>query len=178
MAADKKEKPEATPEEVVAPETEKKKPNILLIVIGALVFLLVVSIGGFIGYTQLPSVVSEIAGTPQSAAPQEQIVRYVEVKDIMQLEQFLVNLADIDNISLLRATFQLGVTEQANEDPVEMAAIRDAIISLLTSKTSYQIMTNEGKENLREEIRTLINTRPFAKNRVVEVYITDFIVQL
>ena len=69
-ATEKKEKPEATPEEVVAPETEKKKPNILLIVIGALVFLLVVSIGGFIGYTQLPSVVSGIAGTAPVEAPQ------------------------------------------------------------------------------------------------------------
>jgi len=156
---------------------EKKRPNILLIIVGLLVFLLVVAVGGFVGYTQLPGVVSGITGGGQVV---EQRVRRLEVKDVIVLEPFLVNLADMDDIRFLRATFQLGMAEilkaELDKNSKEMAAIRDSIISLLTAKASDEIMTTEGKENLREEIRVLVNER-YTQNRVAEVFIVDFVIQ-
>jgi flagellar protein FliL len=103
----------------------------------------------------------------------------IEIKATLPLESFLVNLAD-ENICFLKATFQLGLEkkwEDENKNSVEMASIRDAIISLLTSKTSSQIMTSQGKTKLREEIRLRVNAIS-PKINVVEVYIVDFIVQL
>jgi flagellar FliL protein len=156
---------------------EKKRPNILLIIVGLLVFLLVVAVGGFIGYTRLPGVVAGITG---NGAVVEQRVRRLEVKDMIVLEPFVVNLADIDDVLFLRATFQLGMAEKMKEEldknSMGMATIRDSIISLLCAKTSNQIMTAEGKEALREEIRVLINER-YPQNRVAEVFIGEFLVQ-
>jgi len=159
---------------------EKKKPNILLIAVGLLVFLLVVAVGGFVGYTRLPGIVAGVSGGGGEAQVVEQRVRRLEVKSILPLEQFLVNLADADSISFLRATFQLGMTEVMNpppgKDSLDMAIIRDVIGDILSSKTSEQVMSPDGKESLREEIRVIINDR-LPKNRVAEVFIVDFVVQ-
>jgi len=158
---------------------EKKRPNILLIIVGLLVFLLVVAVGGFVGYTQLPGIVAGVTGTGDAPAA-EQRVRRLEVKSIIPLEPFLVNLADMDDIRFLRATIQLGMSEVLKEPPgkdsIEMATIRDVIVGVLSAKTSDQVMTSEGKDILREEIRVIINDR-LPKNRVAEVFIVDFAVQ-
>ena len=150
---------------------EKKKPNISLIVIGVLIFLLVFAVGGFIGYTQLPTVVSEFVGDSDVT---EQKVKYAEVKSIMTLDPFTTNLAE--SVAFIRVTFQLGMADIANEDALETALVRDTIGSLLQSKTPDQILEPGGRDGLREEIRMLVNNRS-TKNRVVEVYITDFVVQ-
>jgi flagellar FliL protein len=103
-----------------------------------------------------------------------------EVKSTLPLEPFLVNLADKDEIRFAKATFQLGLGEKSGEearDPVSMAGMRDTIISILSSKTSDQILTIEGKDKLREEIRERLN-RIAPKMKIQEIFIVDFVVQL
>jgi flagellar FliL protein len=103
-----------------------------------------------------------------------------EVKSTLPLEPFLVNLADKDEIRFVKATFHLGLEEKSGEgakDPVSMAAMRDTIISILSSKTSDQILTIEGKDKLREEIRKRLNDIA-PKMRIQEIFIVDFVVQL
>ena len=85
---------------------EKKKPNILMIAVGLLIFLLVVAVGGFVGYTQLPQVVAGMTGAGDGTIVIQTGTAHPESKDIITLEPFLVNLADI---TFLRATFQLGM---------------------------------------------------------------------
>ena len=155
---------------------EKKKPIILLIIVGLLVFLLVIAAaGGYVIHKQLRGV-AEGGGEVV-----EQRVKRLEVKGILSLDPFMVNLADIDDIRFLRATLQLGMAEEMKEvpgkDSIEMATIRDIIGDVLSAKSSDQIMTPGGKDALREEIRVIINDR-LPKNRVAEVFITDFVVQL
>jgi flagellar protein FliL len=103
-----------------------------------------------------------------------------EVKATLALEPFLVNLADKEEVRFVKTTFQLGLAQEPSEEAknsVVIASIRDSIISLLSSKTSEQILTPEGKDKLREEIRSRI--RPIApRMKVLEVYIVDFVVQL
>jgi flagellar basal body-associated protein FliL len=80
----------------------------------------------------------------------------------------------------VKTTFQLGLAEVPKEegkDPVTIAAIRDSIISLLSSKKAEQVLTPEGKETLRQEIRSRVNALS-PKTKVLEVYIVDFVVQL
>jgi flagellar FliL protein len=67
--------------------------------------------------------------------------------------------------------------EKEGESAVSVPAMRDAVITLLSSKTSEQILTTEGKNKLREEIKSRINSLS-PKIKVVEVYIVDFVVQL
>jgi flagellar FliL protein len=102
------------------------------------------------------------------------------VKAVLALDPFLVNLADEQEVRFLKASFQLGLAQDPSEDArnsVVIAAIRDSIISLLSSKTAEQILTSQGKEKLREEIRVRVNSIS-PKLRVLDVYIVDFVIQL
>jgi len=111
-----------------------------------------------------------------ATAPKKEVV-----KGTMALEPFLVNLADTDEVRFVKTTFQLGLAEETKEGEgkgsVATPAIRDSIISLLSSKRAEQILTPEGKETLRKEIRARVNTIS-PKLNVLEVYIVDFVVQL
>jgi flagellar FliL protein len=103
-----------------------------------------------------------------------------EVKATLNLDPFLVNLADKEEVRFVKVTFQLGLEEAPKESSghgVFIAQTRDAIISLLGSKTSEQILTTEGKEKLRAEVRDRVNAF-LHEGKVVEVYIVDFVVQL
>jgi flagellar FliL protein len=103
-----------------------------------------------------------------------------QVKATMTLDPFLVNLADKQEIRFLKTTLQLGLAEEPKEEAkkdVVVAAIRDSIISLLTSKTAEEILSSQGKDKLREEVR--LRVRSAAPDiKVLEVYIVDFVVQL
>jgi len=98
----------------------------------------------------------------------------------LSLEPFLVNLADADEPRFVKTTFQLGLAEELKEEnksSPSVPAMRDSIITLLSSKTAEQILTSQGKDKLREEIRARINAIS-PKMKVLEVYIVDFVVQL
>ncbi len=105
-----------------------------------------------------------------------------ETKVAASLDPFLVNLADPQAVRFLKVTFQLGMTgesEEFSKNPVAIAAARDAIISLLSAKTSEQILTVEGKNKLRQEVRDRINSVLNAsRTKVQNVYIVEFVVQL
>ncbi len=125
-------------------------------------------------------------GSPASASAEPESERVKaqekmsEVKSTMNLESFLVNLADKEDVRFIKAQFQLGLAEEdesLTKNPVILAATRDSIISLLSSKTSDQIMTPQGKEQLRHEIRDRVNAI-LPKGLVREVFIVDFVVQL
>jgi flagellar FliL protein len=141
---------------------------------------------GFGGY----GLVNYYQGTP---APEEGEVEAAEtteagdgsilkVKSTMELESFLVNLADKDSARFVKASFMLGFDQvglgtELSEDPVALAATRDKIISILSTKTAEQILTPEGKESLRTEIRDEVNSI-FNMKSIIEVYIMDMVVQL
>ncbi len=101
------------------------------------------------------------------------------VKTTFALDPFLVNLADRGNVRFLKTSFQLGLAQKPDEKNVEtaVAAMRDSIITLLSSKTSEQVLTPQGKDKLRKQIRSRVNAVS-PEFEVVEVYIVDFVVQL
>jgi len=101
---------------------------------------------------------------------------------VMNLEAFLVNLADMESTRFLKVTFRLGLDnaksgEEYTSDPVILAATRDKIITLLSTKTAEELLTREGKARLRNEIREQVNS-VLPEGKVVEVFIMDFVVQL
>jgi flagellar protein FliL len=147
-----------------------KKSSKLWIPLGILVLLIAVGGAAFLAYPHFMG--ANKKGNPES--------RKAQVKAVLPLESFLVNLADSDSICFVKATFQLGLEEEwkeENKNSVEIASIRDAVISLLTSKTSKELMTSQGKDKLCEEIRLQVSAIS-PKVKVVKVYIVDFVIQL
>jgi flagellar protein FliL len=120
------------------------------------------------------------AGTAAAAEK----VKKESVESTLNLDPFLVNLADKEATRFVKVTFRLGlsldekeVEEKLSKNNVFLAQTRDAVISLLTSKTSEEVLTPDGKEKLRQEVQTRVNAF-LSKGKVMEVYIVDFVVQL
>ncbi len=171
--ADTKQKIESKP--IVENKTEAappKKSRNGLILIGAIALIVILGGSGFLGYRYIKS-----RWHPESALKGGQTAKREEVKAVLALEPFLVNLADQNESRFVKTTFQLGLADEYTEDKSSIAAIRDSILTLLSSKTSEQILTSEGKDKLRAEIRSRVNAIA-PKIKVVEVYIVDFVVQL
>lgn len=103
-----------------------------------------------------------------------------DVKNIVELQPFIVNLADKDDPRYLRTTIILGISGDAGEskpDPIFTTRVRNAMLAILTTKTSEELLTVEGKTVLRKE---LLHAAQAASEepKVEAIYITDFIVQL
>lgn len=95
---------------------------------------------------------------------------------ILPLETFIVNLQVKG--SFLRTTIQLEFADSQLPPTIEsdMPKIKDAIIRTLSSKSSSEILTAEGKERLRGEIRDSVNDMLGAEE-ITQVYFTEFIIQ-
>jgi flagellar protein FliL len=55
--------------------------------------------------------------------------------------------------------------------------VHDAITTVLSSKRSDELMTTEGRERLREELRISINKVMPKEKQVAKIFFTEFIIQ-
>lgn len=103
-----------------------------------------------------------------------------DVKAVIELQPFIVNLADTEEARYLRLTVSLGLAGEGGEekpDTIFTTRVRNALLAVLTTKRSDDILSAEGKDRLRKELLTA--ARAASKEPQVEaIYITDFIVQL
>jgi flagellar FliL protein len=104
-----------------------------------------------------------------------------ELGKLEQMGSFLVNLADVEETHYLRSVIALeqnygSAPEFGNEIGNRKSQLRDVIISTLSSKTSDQLRTPEGKEALKEELKERINS-VLAKGQIARVYFTEFAIQ-
>ncbi len=164
-------------DEVGVPETKRKSKLFIWIILGAA--LLLVGGGGFLASNYFGGGQPAGAAAASEKAEANPILR---VKSVMSLDAFLVNLADADTTRFVKVTFRLGLDEEKlgeeyAKDPVILAATRDKINSILSLKTSDELLKIEGKDLLRKEIREQVN-RLLPKGEIVEIFIMEFIVQL
>jgi flagellar protein FliL len=103
------------------------------------------------------------------------------VKQVIELQPYIVNLADPGEARYLRLTISVGLGgEDATGEkpgPLFMVRVRNAMLAVLTTKTSQEVLTVEGKAKLRRDLlraARAASTEP----KVEAVYITEFIVQL
>ncbi len=176
--AQSKQKVESKPIVENKPEAEHTaKSGKRWILIGAAAFVLIAAGAAF---WAIPHFRGTGKASADGKATHSEKPSIEQVKGTLALEPFLVNLADTEESRFVKSTFQLGLAEEPSEnekDAVAIAAMRDSIITLLSSKTADQILTPQGKDKLREEIRMRVaSVAPQIK--VVEVYIVDFVVQL
>lgn len=97
---------------------------------------------------------------------------------VMELEPFLLNLADRDELRFLKVSIKLELDrpEEETDYPNKVPAIRDVLLVLLSSKESQLLRTANGKRRIREEIMTRVNG-VMNKGKVSNVFFTDFIIQ-
>ena len=97
---------------------------------------------------------------------------------VMELEPFLLNLADRDELRFLKVSIKLELdrSEEKTDFQNKVPAIRDALLVLLSSKESQLLRTVNGKKRIREEILTRANG-VMSRGKVANVFFTDFIIQ-
>jgi flagellar protein FliL len=101
-----------------------------------------------------------------------------EVKSVLHLESFVVNLQGGSDNGYLRVGIDLGlgVTSQGEGQKDITAPLRDTILTILGSQNVDNLLTPAGKAKLKEQILAAINQRlPQVECR--DVYFTDFLVQ-
>jgi len=101
-----------------------------------------------------------------------------DVKSVVEIQPFILNLADTDENRFLRLTLSVGVGEESEEKPnqVLITRIRNAVLAVLMTKSSSDVLSPDGKIGLRKELLKAIQA--VAKDVDVQaVYITELIVQ-
>jgi flagellar FliL protein len=122
------------------------------------------------------------AAASASAAPAEghekQAGHGPEPGTIVDMEPFIVNLADAPEIRYLKLTVKLELDRAAAAEEVKQRTpqIRDSVLVLLTSKDSGTMRTPQGKAQLRDEITQRVNGL-LPKPGVRSAYFTEFVIQ-
>lgn len=92
------------------------------------------------------------------------------------LPAFVVNLADGNARRYLKVVLEVEMTGNPELLEANQAKIRDALLMLLSSKTSQDVASLEGKILLRKEIVDRLN-QAIGQPKVSRVYFTDFVIQ-
>lgn len=118
---------------------------------------------------------SKTSKTLQSALPDDE-----DVKHVIELQPFIVNLADTEQARYLRMSVSLGIGEgegSEKPEPLFMTRVRNAMLAVLSDKNSEEILSVEGKTKLRKDLLKAAQAAS-EEPEVKAIYITDFIVQL
>jgi flagellar FliL protein len=106
-----------------------------------------------------------------------------QVKAVLHLEPFVVNLADPEENRFLRVGIDLGLENppaakegKGGEGEVPTARLRDSILAVLSTWHSDALLAPEGKQKLKDELVRALRDR-VPELGVREVYFTDFLVQ-
>jgi flagellar FliL protein len=165
----------------------KKKSKLMLIIVLAVV-LTVGGGGGFFLWTRMSQAKAAKTEVKEdhSAAKKEAGEKFAlpadeEVKNVVELQPFIVNLADVEQARYLRMTVSVGIGEEGGgeekPDTLFLTRVKNAMLAVLTVKKSSDVLTAEGKQKLREELLQAAEAAS-EKPKVKAIYITDFIVQL
>ena len=103
-----------------------------------------------------------------------------KVTEVVELLPYVVNLTDKEQARYLRLSVSVGIGgEESTEKPGPLftTRVRNAMLALLTTKSSEEVMTVEGKVKLRKALLRAARAASEAP-KVQAIYITEFIVQL
>jgi flagellar FliL protein len=169
-------------EETAQPKPPSPIGKILLIVVVALAS----SAGGGVLSWFLISKTINAQAHSEAADPakqkEDEVAEALEKGGALALEPFVVNLADADAARYLRIKVSLMVDDkhaikELTENLALQMKVRDVVLQMLTVKTSSELMDEEGKKKLREEIHAKIAAY-FRKPKLVDVMFTEFVIQL
>lgn len=155
----------AAPADGEAPKKGSKK---LIIIIAAVVLLLVVGGGGAVFMMKKKAAEAEAAAAededggghgghakPAKEAKKPEHKEHGAPPAFVPLDPFVVNLADRDSerFAQVGITLQVDDPHMAEEMKAYMPAIRNAVLLILSHKSSEELLSADGKAKLAEEIR-------------------------
>lgn len=93
------------------------------------------------------------------------------------LGDFTANLAGPASSSYVKVTVNFEISQDADEEEMKQRKpqFRDKVISLLNSKKAADLQSPEGRNYLKEEIKTVANTF-VTKGKVEGVYFSAFVI--
>lgn len=153
-------------------EAKGSSSKLLLIGIGLLIVVAAV-LGGlyFLGSSEEPT-------------NTEPVQVEEKVNEVLQIQPFVVNLADDAGIHYLRLGIGFGIFNPGKDattidEDVLLPKMKDYLLRTIGQKTAAQMVSPQGREDLREQILAGANEilSPLDKGKVLEVYLTEFIVQ-
>jgi len=155
----------------------EKKGGSKKLIIFLLVFLVLLGAGGAAAYKFLILDKQE-----EDEKKAEKIIN--EIKDVeevgvqFEIGTFIVNLMDRDADRYLKVTVVLELQDQTIKTEVtqRLPKIKDAITTLLFTKSSRELKTAEGIELLKEDVIKRVNAI-LPIGGVKNVYFTDFVIQ-
>lgn len=152
------------------PETAKGKLPLKKIIIGV-VALVVLGGGGFFAWQTFMAPKGEEAAKAEEPLAEEVILSH-------KLDPFIVNLVDPLGRRYLKVQIELELDSPPTIEEAKKhdSQIRDAIITLLTSKSYGDVDSPEGKMQLRQEIISRVN-QFLRRGKAQNAYFTDFVVQ-
>jgi flagellar FliL protein len=162
--AEEKEDAQSEEEKEVKP---KKSSKGLFLIIGILVIALAVAA---VGYVFLFSVK---AAEHQEAKKEEKR----ETKSVLiALDSFVLNLAEQGRF--LKVTMQFEIADAANQQLMadKTPQLRDAIITLVSSKSAESLSSPEGKFQLKDELLLRAN-QAVGRDIYKNLYFTEFVMQ-
>lgn len=150
--------------EVAAEAPAKKGPKKLIIIIAAAVLLLAVAGGGALFYMKKKAAAAAAAAEAEGGDTTEETHAEAKAEHgkgdhkapvFVPLDPFTVNLADKDQDKYLQVglTFEVADAHVGEEIKNYMPAIRNAVLLILSHKSSEELLEVEGKEKMAEEIR-------------------------
>jgi len=157
-------------------DTKKGSNTLLFIIIGVLVLII---IGGGVAFMMMgKSTPHASVGEGEADEPEaDEDVHAGELPGyIMPLETFIVNLSEPSRF--LKVTIALGFQEPEAPAGAEesIPKMRDAIIRVVSSKKATDVLSNDGKDRLAQEMKYNVN-KALGGELVDKVYFTEFIVQ-
>lgn len=162
----------------------KKKPILLFVIVG--VGALVLGMGGFVAFKIMTNKSAAAQANPaakegHAAGGEAAGGEGAKIGGTITFDPFLVNLADKDANCYVKVTMRILVSDAeaaktVSASDVLMPKMRDAILSILSSKLAADIITNEGKQSLKKEIMAKVNESLPGKI-ATDVFFTDFVVQ-
>jgi flagellar protein FliL len=162
-------------------EEKKEKPSgggkkKLIIIILAVLILVGGGVGAFLAMGGKGHEGDEESSDGEEAEEEAEHEEEAAPAFVQPLEPFIVNLQVKG--SFLKTTIQLrfSTPEPPPHIENEIPKVRDSVIRILTGKAASDILSAEGKETLREEIRDAVN-EALGGEDVTEIYFTEFIVQ-
>ena len=99
-------------------------------------------------------------------------------KELLALDEFVVNLADPQESRYLKVQISLEVIadKESKKLEEEKPRLRDAVITVISQKKYHQLLTAEGKAQLKEEIKKACN-KTLGHKKIHQVLFTDFAMQ-
>jgi len=161
------EKEESQPSEDKGEKAAKSNKN-LFIMIGIIVVALAGGLGTYV-------LLFSNKGSHQESKHEEK--KKDEAKTaLIALDAFVLNLAEQGRF--LKVTLQLELSDAANQALVteKTPQLRDAIITLMSSKSAEAVSSPEGKMQLKDELLVRSN-QAIGKDIVKNLYFTEFVMQ-